>query len=338
MNPIAGGDETEHDSDATLSIVSDEDASASQSSAATNPPVNVSMLEAYKIVFDPPVPAVITIPTSILRVSDANDWQTEARALQFLMKKNLERRKNRTKLSQKPTVGREALPSTNDAARKRRDIAQQLFAAIEFKSNQIVSLDRPNFTILHPADSLKKPRKEPKRKISEANAVDVENPPHSKDEKFVRLSGMVDKLELDPFSRDFLENNFQFIEEKQLRKAMRQHHSFKKAMNQILLVTDESLQKELHLVLQEAGMNYKDWAVRENGPCWLRMRSVCWTKMKQRSGWQPTRRKPRVMSSTCLKRTEGSTSCSERWTSLRVSAICWLSTRETCGNGQMLRM
>ena len=247
----AGGEDTEHDSDATLSILSDEEAGASRDSTAANPPVDVSMLEAYKIVFDPPVPAVITIPTSILRVNDTNDWQTGTRAVQFLMKNNLERRKNRAHPSRKRTVDGDIREAENETNPSRRNYVSRLFAAIEYKSNQAVSLDCSNYSILQPPDDSRKHHKRQRKTIPDGTTADVESPSQNKDHEFVRITTMTEKL-LDPFSREFLANNFQFTDEEQLRKAIRKNSSFKKAWNQILLVTDETLQKELHLVLQEA--------------------------------------------------------------------------------------
>ena len=105
------------------------------------------------MVFDPPVPAVVTIPTSIVKLNGTEDWKTESEALQYLMKKTADPKSRSVERSKKRKREEDSAPATT----KRDDYLKRLVAAIEIKSNKVVHLKQAVFTLQHALPEKKKP-------------------------------------------------------------------------------------------------------------------------------------------------------------------------------------
>lgn len=146
-------DDPNHDSDATISIISEENDQGHHS--AMNPSLDMAVLSAYKYVFDPPVPAVITIPTLVVKLRSAIDWETESKALQYLFGTcggRAEPSKQSGKLKTRKQTNEERLKWGS----KTDDYVKRLITAIEIKSNQPVHLNRPVFSLQDPPMRRKK--------------------------------------------------------------------------------------------------------------------------------------------------------------------------------------
>ncbi|OQV23222.1 hypothetical protein BV898_02954 [Hypsibius exemplaris] len=250
-------DDADPDSDATLSIMSDDASGDAAIHSATNPATNMTMLAAYKMVFDPPVPAVVTIPTSIVRLNGVDDWKTEASALQYLMRKNAD---------PKPRAGGDRLKKRKreedgggTELSSRRDVyLKNLIAAIEIKGNKVVHLNRPVFMLQHPLQVPAKasPEKPSVQTVTESSPLEVAG--KSTSDLALRNSALVKKFKVDPLCASFLEDHESDLQFEELRKAFAKKSQLDKQWNQRLSPLDTGLQKDIAEIIQETQMHLKE--------------------------------------------------------------------------------
>ncbi|XP_055338245.1 uncharacterized protein LOC129588150 [Paramacrobiotus metropolitanus] len=242
--------EMDHDSDATISIVS-ENGPQDAHSAMTNPTHDMAMLMTYKHIFDPPVPAVVTIPTYMVTVQSTADWETETKALQHLVNKA-----ERSHLADPPQPSRSRKRKQMDDPNHEEQINQyvkRLITAIEIKSNQVVNMKRSIFSLQKSVNEPKKREQQSKVVTEKPETVRVEQKPSDLD-AVSKARTLISKFDLDPFCADILMACLTSVDHnhaKELVKFHKQHAALENELVRKDAYGDQACQKDLHIAVMD---------------------------------------------------------------------------------------
>ena len=212
---------------------------------------------AYKMVFDPPVPAVVTIPTSIVKLNGANDWKTESSALQYLLTQTVEPRNELERRAEK----RKRPVECGLFDMKMDTDLRALIAAIEVKGNKAVHLNQPVFTLQHPLPPGKKSGREPPQAQVENDVPDQSGATATvSSESALRNAVLVQQFSLNPLCERFLLDHRAHLQQEELRKALAKKRQLDRLWRQRLSLSDASLQTDLADIIQNTQMHLKELA------------------------------------------------------------------------------